>query len=43
LPPVEFWLGTRPSQAPNCRALANWPKSPTLATSAEAVTGPMPL
>ena len=39
MPPVEFWLGTSPGQAPNCRAMANWLKRVTLATSAEVGSG----
>src|SRR5215213_5567292 len=40
LPPVECWLGTRPSQAAKCRALLKFPMpSPTVAASSEAVIG----
>lgn len=42
LPPLEFCRGTKPSQAPNCAPFLNCLKSPTLATTAEAVTGPTP-
>ena len=41
-PPVENCRGTRPSQAANCRPFLNSFASPTLATTALAVTGPTP-
>ena len=43
LPPLEFWLGTMPSHAPNCAPLLNCLKSPTPATVADAPISPMPL
>ena len=42
LSPEEFCRGTRPSQAAKCRPDRNWEESPTLATMAVAVIGPMP-
>src|SRR4051812_45400173 len=42
LPPLECCLGVSPIQAPNCAPLLNCLKSPTVATTAEAVTGPTP-
>ncbi len=35
--PLEFWLGTKPTQTLNWRALLNWRMSPTAVTKAEAV------
>jgi len=42
-PPLEFCLGVNPSQAPNCAPFLNCLKSPTVATTADAVTGPTPV
>src|ERR1039458_5838699 len=42
LPPEEFWRGTRPSHAANWRPLWKTFASPTLATNALAVSGPIP-
>ena len=42
LPPLARTLGVRPSQAAKCLAEANCLPSPTEATSAVAVIGPMP-
>jgi hypothetical protein len=41
-PPVEFYPGTRPSQAANCRAVLNREISPTVAAISDAVIGPIP-
>lgn len=42
LPPEESWRGTSPNQAASCRPLLNVRASPTLATNALAVGGPIP-
>jgi hypothetical protein len=42
LPPLEFCRGTSPSHAKNWRPFSNVLASPTLATSALAVSGPIP-
>jgi hypothetical protein len=42
LPPLEWDRGVNPSHAAKWRADLNWLASVTLATSADAVTGPMP-
>jgi hypothetical protein len=42
LPPVELWRGVRPSEAAKSRPLAKALASWTVATIAEAVTGPTP-
>src|ERR1700687_6103617 len=42
LPPVEFGRGVRPRKAANSRPLAKAPASWTVATIADAVTGPTP-
>ena len=42
LPPLECCLGTNPSQAASCRPFLNSLASPTVATIALAVIGPMP-
>jgi len=42
LPPLELWRGTRPSQAYNWRPLLKLRASAIEATSALAVSGPMP-
>src|SRR4051812_20472007 len=39
---VEYWRGTRPSQAAKCRALLNTLMSATVAAISDAVIGPMP-
>src|SRR5271154_1101004 len=41
LPPLEFWRGVRPMKAANSRPLAKALGSRTVATSTEAVIGPM--
>jgi hypothetical protein len=38
-PPVEFWRGTNPSQAANCRPEAKTPASGTAAAIALAMMG----
>ena len=40
---LEFCRSVRSNQAPNCAPLRNCLKSPTVATKAEAVTGPTPM
>src|SRR5437660_12361446 len=42
LPPVEYWGGTKPSHAANCRPLVNSCPVAILAVIAEAVSGPTP-
>src|SRR5450830_1444098 len=42
-PPLEFCFDVNPNQAPNWAPFLNWLKSPTVATTADAVTGPMPI
>src|ERR1700674_4282477 len=42
LPPVPSWRGTMPSQAGTCRAFLKFFVSPSVATNALAVRGPMP-
>jgi hypothetical protein len=42
LPPLDRGLGTSPSQAADSRPFLKQLRSPTAATSAVAVTGPMP-
>lgn len=42
LPPLECCLGTNPSQAAICHPFSKFLASPTVATSALAVIGPMP-
>ena len=42
LPPLECCLGVNPIQASNCAPFPSCLKPPTVATTAEAVTGPMP-
>lgn len=42
LPPLEFCLGTRPSQAASCRPDWNCDATPIVATSAVAVINPIP-
>src|SRR6185437_16634418 len=42
LPPVEYSRGTSPTQAANGRPLRNAPPFPIAATSAVAVSGPIP-
>ena len=41
-PPDEHWRGTKPSQADRWRSFLNSLASPTAATIAVAVMGPMP-
>lgn len=41
-PPLDCRLGTKPSQAANCLPFLNDDRSPTAATRAVAVTGPIP-
>ena len=41
-PPLEFWRGQSPSQAAKWRAEGKVRMSGTVATSREAVMGPMP-
>ncbi len=43
LPPLECCLGVKPSQAANCAPFLNCLKSPTVATSADAVIEPTPI
>ena len=43
LPPLEFCFGVNPSQAPNWEPFLNCLKSPTVATTADAVMAPTPL
>lgn len=42
LPPVACWRGVSPSEAANPRPLLNRLASPTVATTAVAITGPTP-
>ena len=42
LPPVEYYLGTKPIQAANWRLVAKCLASLTVATTAVAVTSPIP-
>ena len=42
LPPLEFWSGTKPIHAANCRAFLKLLGSPALATNSLAVMGPIP-
>ena len=42
LPPLECWRSTTPSHAANWRPLSKFFASPTLATMAVAVSGPIP-
>lgn len=42
LPPLECWRGTRPSQAASWRPFLKVVASPTAATHAVAVSGPLP-
>jgi hypothetical protein len=42
LPPLERWRGVRPIKAANSRPLAKDATSPTVATTAVAITGPTP-
>ncbi len=42
-PPLECWVGTRPSQADSCRPFLNSLASPIVATRASAVKGPIPM
>ena len=41
-PPLDKFRGVRPNQAANCRPFLNCFASPTVATMADAVTGPTP-
>src|SRR5512132_339283 len=42
LPPVACWRGVSPSEAAKPRPLLNRRASPTVATTAVAITGPLP-
>ena len=43
LPPLEFCFGVKPSHAANCAPFLNCLKSPTVATTADAVIDPTPI